>query len=127
MYKNLQGIGVSNPTSIERYSLRQEANHDIIKIYFHKQRGELFARSMKLKFPRQRKTVLVDGGRGTYKDVSEINTNLRFIVEELDQLTKREQVEHDLKAEILRDLRHLEKVVSNKMKEIEVKLERLNE
>ncbi|WP_137962813.1 DUF3461 family protein, partial [Salmonella enterica] len=56
MYDNLKSLGITNPEEIDRYSLRQEANNDILKIYFQKDRGEFFAKSVKFKYPRQRKT-----------------------------------------------------------------------
>ncbi|NQF19262.1 DUF3461 family protein, partial [Enterobacter hormaechei] len=58
MYDNLKSLGITNPDEIDRYSLRQEANNDILKIYFHKDKGEFFAKSVKFKYPRQRKTVV---------------------------------------------------------------------
>ncbi len=65
MYDNLKSLGITNPDEIDRYSLRQEANNDILKIYFQKDKGEFFAKSVKFKYPRQRKTVVADGvGRG---------------------------------------------------------------
>ncbi len=68
-YDNLKSLGITNPDEIDRYSLRQEANNDILKIYFQKDKGEFFAKSVKFKYPRQRKTVVADGvGRG-YKEV----------------------------------------------------------
>ncbi len=65
MYDNLKSLGITNPDEIDRYSLRQEANNDILKIYFQKDKGEFFAKSVKFKYPRQRKTVVADGvGQG---------------------------------------------------------------
>jgi len=46
MYDNLKGLGISSPEDIDRYSLRQEANNDILKIYFRKDKGEFFAKSV---------------------------------------------------------------------------------
>ena len=54
MYDNLKSLGITNPEEIDRYSLRQEANNDILKIYFQKDKGEFFAKSVKFKYPRQR-------------------------------------------------------------------------
>ena len=48
MYDNLKSLGITNPEEIDRYSLRQEANNDILKIYFQKDKGEFFAKSVKL-------------------------------------------------------------------------------
>ncbi len=64
MYDNLKSLGITNPDEIDRYSLRQEANNDILKIYFQKDKGEFFAKSVKFKYPRQRKTVVADGVGG---------------------------------------------------------------
>lgn len=126
MYPNLTGLGIHEPKQIERYSLRQEAHKDILKIYFRKQKGELFAKSVKFKYPRQVKSVLVSGGNNQYKEVTEINRNLTLVIDELNKITKPTPItEMDVKQKILTDLRHLEKVVSSKISEIEADLEKL--
>lgn len=123
MYDNLKSLGITNPDEIDRYSLRQEANNDILKIYFQKDKGEFFAKSVKFKYPRQRKTVVADGVGQGYKEVQEISPNLRYVIDELDQICQRDRTEIDLKRKILDDLRHLESVVTNKISEIEADLE----
>ncbi|GLQ75112.1 DUF3461 family protein [Vibrio penaeicida] len=126
MYPNLTGLGIQDPKQIERYSLRQESQKDVLKIYFKKQKGELFAKSVKFKYPRQRKNVLVDSGSHQYKEVTEINRNLTLVIDELNTITKPEKlVEVDVKEKVLSDLRHLEKVVSSKIAEIEADLDKL--
>ncbi|MGL5707901.1 MAG: DUF3461 family protein, partial [Aeromonas sp.] len=107
MYENLKSLGIQDPTSVDSYTLRQEANHDILKIYFKKQKGEFFAKSVKFKYPRQRKTMLVNSGTHEYKDVTEINANLKYVVDELDSLTQGVHLhaDPDIKQKILRDLR----------------------
>ncbi len=109
---------------IERYSLRQEASYDTLKIYFSKPKGDLFARSMKFKYPRQRKNVVVDSGTGRSKEVTEINRSLSLVIDELDQIVQHEHTEQDVKQKVLTDLRHLEKVVASKIAEIEAELEK---
>ena len=125
MYPNLTAIGVEKPDTIERYSLRQEAANDILKIYFAKQKGELFAKSVKFKFPRQRKSVMVNSGSREYKEITEINRSLTHIIDELDCITNKKHSEVDIKKKILSDLRHLEQVVNHKIAEIEADLEKL--
>ncbi|ALP41527.1 MULTISPECIES: DUF3461 family protein [Aeromonas] len=127
-FENLKSLGIQDPDSIESYTLRQEAGHDILKIYFKKQKGEFFAKSVKFKYPRQRKTILVDSGTHEYKDITEINANLKYVVDELDIITQgahATSANADIKQKILKDLRHLEKVVQNKIREIEQDLEKL--
>lgn len=126
MFPHLTGLGITDPTQIERYSLRQEAHKDVLKIYFKKQKGELFAKSVKFKYPRQVKNVLVDSGSHQYKEVTEINRNLTLIIDELNKITQNVQISQvDVKQKILSDLRHLEKVVASKIAEIESDLEKL--
>ncbi len=126
MYPNLTGLGIQDPKQIERYSLRQESQKDILKVYFKKQKGELFAKSVKFKYPRQRKNVLIDSGSHQYKEITEINRNLTLVIDELNSITKSDKyIEVDLKVKILSDLRHLEKVVSSKIAEIEADLDKL--
>lgn len=125
MYPHLTSIGIEYPERIERYSLRQEAANDILKIYFAKNKGELFAKSVKFKFPRQRKSVVVNSGNREYKEITEINRTLTHIIDELDQITQRKPKDVDIKKKILSDLRHLEQVVSHKIAEIEADLEKL--
>lgn len=124
MYDNLKSLGITNPEEIDRYSLRQEANNDILKIYFQKDRGEFFAKSVKFKYPRQRKTVVADGIGQGYKEVQEISPNLRYVIDELDQICQRDRSELDLKRKIRR-LAPPESVVANKISEIEADLDKL--
>lgn len=126
MYPNLTALGITDLRQIERYSLRQEAHRDVLKIYFHKQKGELFAKSVKFKYPRQMKNVRNNSSSQAYKQVTEINRNLTLVIDELNQLTKPAKVtEVDIKQKILCDLKHLEKVVIHKIAEIEADLEKL--
>ncbi len=126
MYPHLTSLGIQDPKQIERYSLRQEAHKDVLKIYFLKQKGELFAKSVKFKYPRQIKNVLVDSGSHKYKEVTEINRNLSLVIDELNKITKPSKLaDADVKEKILSDLRHLEKVVTSKIAEIEADLNKL--
>ncbi|WBA09220.1 DUF3461 family protein [Salinivibrio kushneri] len=125
MYQQLKNIGIEHPEKIERYSLRQEASYDTLKVYFSKQKGDLFARSMKFKYPRQRKNVVVDSGTGRSREVTEINRSLSLVIDELDRIVQHEHTEQDVKRKVLTDLRHLEKVVASKIAEIEAELDKL--
>lgn len=125
MYPYLNAIGISDTASIERYTVRTEGNADVLKVYYTRAKGELFARSEKFKYPRQKKRIMVDSGTHTYSDTTEVAPALRFVVDELDQIVQHEAEEVDVKEKILSDLRHLEKVVANKIAEIEADLNRL--
>jgi len=125
MYPNLTAIGITDFDRIEKYTVRTEGKNDVLKIYYMRDKGDLFARSEKFKYPRQHKRVKVDSGTGAYSDTSEIAPTLRYVIEELDKIARHEEQETDAKKRILADLRHLEKVVNSKITEIEQQLERL--
>lgn len=125
MFEHLNAVGVTDTDKIEKYTLRTEGYDDILKIYYKREKGDLFARSEKFKYPRQQKRVKVDSGTGSYLDTTEISPALRQLVDELDSIARRVTVETDLKKKILNDLHHLEKVVQNKIEEIEADLKRL--
>lgn len=126
MYPNLNKLGITDTKLIARYSLRQEAQVDVLKVYFHKQKGELFAKSVKFKYPRQRKNVRINSSSSDYKETTEVSPNLTQVIKELNLLTNpKEPDNQDIKHKILTDLRHLEKVVVGKIAEIEADLEKL--
>lgn len=125
MYDNLKSLGITNPEEIDRYSLRQEANNDILKIYFQKDKGEFLPRALSLNIPVSVKPWLPMVSAGLQKRCRRISPNLRYVIDELDQICQRDRSEVDLKRKILDDLRHLESVVTNKISEIESDLEKL--
>jgi len=125
MQPHLKSIGIKNVEDIKRYSLRQEGERDILKIYFRKSGRELLARSSKFKFQRQQKRVSGGYKGDTYTNMSEINPTLRSIIDELDALAISANREKEVKEQLLDDLKHLEIVVSNKIKDMEDKISRL--
>jgi hypothetical protein len=128
MYTNLKKLGIINPEAISHYTLRQEGVNDILKIYFRKEKGEFFARSLKFKYPRQRKTVTADSHGDRYKEVKEINPVLLHLIEELDKLKLTQKVKDvELSAKILADLKHLQLVINNKIAEIEMDIHKLQQ
>ena len=93
MYDNLKNLGSNILKILIAIPLRQEANNDILKFIFAKIKVNSFAKSVKFKYPRQRKTISdTQSGQG-FKEVNEINTNLRYVIEELDQICQQDQVE----------------------------------
>ena len=127
MYPNLKDLGITNYSDIIRYSLRQEGNKDTLKLYFKKDKNShnFLARSIKFKFPRQNKAVHDNQSSQGFRNVSEINNTLRYIIKELDMLTVQGSNGKEMKVQILDDLKHLEAVVVSKIGEIESKLEKL--
>ncbi|GLQ32605.1 DUF3461 family protein [Litoribrevibacter albus] len=124
-YNSLKSLGVKHIEDIEKYSLRSELDQDVLKIYHVRKKGELFQRSEKFKFPRRKRMVRSDVNPSEYKEISEVSSVLTHVLAELDDITNHVHDEKSVKEQILSDLRHLEKVVQNKIAEIESKLDRL--
>lgn len=120
----LQSLGVKNLDNIDHYTVRSERDFDVLKIYHKREKGALFHKSEKFKFHRALKPQK-DFDRGDYRQVSEVSPMLVKVMDELDTITQKDYVERNAKERILADLRHLEKVVANKVAEIEQQLERL--
>lgn len=125
MYSNLKDLGIKNVSVIEKYTLREEASNDILKIYFKRKANDFLAKSMKFKFKRQSKKATGGAGTAHFTQVSQINSTLFKVVKELDSLSIKVKDEKEIKQQILADLRHLEKTVTGKIKDIEAKLDLL--
>ena len=123
MYSNLKDLGIKDISVIERYTLREEASKDILKIYFRRKNNDFLAKSMKFKFKRQFKKATGGAGTNQFTQVSQINSTLLKVVKELDSLSIQTKDEKEIKQQVLADLRHLERIVNSKIKEIEAKLE----
>ena len=125
MYETLKEMGITEIDLIERYILRQEGDEDILKIYFKRRKGDLFAHSHKFRHGRSRKVVRVNSGRGVYKEVSEISPTILKATQELDQIVKREHTVRDFKKRVLNDIDHLEKVMLRKLEQLRSDVERM--
>lgn len=126
MYETLNELGVTDLDQIERYTLRQEGDEDILKIYFKRKKGQLFAHSMKFRHGRSRKMVQVDSGTHKYKEVSEISPTMLKLSKELDKLVSHEESMADFKQRILNDIDHLEKVLARKLDQLRSDIEKLD-
>ncbi len=126
MYETLKELGVTDLDQIERYSLRQEGDEDILKIYFKRKKGELFAHSMKFRHGRSKKMVQIDSGTHKYKEVSEISPTMQKLANELDRVVQHEENVADFKKRILNDIEHLEKVIQRKLDQLRADIETLD-
>ncbi|HEB96689.1 MAG TPA: DUF3461 family protein [Sedimenticola thiotaurini] len=125
MYETLKEMGVTDIDHIEKYTLRQEGDEDILKIYYRRKKGDIFSRSIKFRHGRSTKVIPVNSGRGEYKEVSEISPTILKAVEELEQIVQHEESIQDFKKRILSDIDHLERVVQRKLDQLRQDVSRL--
>ncbi|MGO2354118.1 MAG: DUF3461 family protein [Marinomonas foliarum] len=123
MYPTLQSMGITSIQDIEKFTLRYEGGHDVLKIYYRREKGSLLPKSKKFKFGRSTKTVLADGGQQTYRQVQEPSLIVLRAMEELEKIVGRQHETKASKEDLIKELEHLEKVVNSKINEIKVKIE----
>ncbi len=126
MYKTLKEMGVVDVHHIEKYTLRQEGDEDILKIYFKRKRGSLFPSSMKFRHGRAKKMVPSDCGPNQYREVSQISPTMIKAVQELDQIVDHEEHIGDFKKRILSDIDHLENVLKRKLDQLREDVDQLD-
>lgn len=125
MYPHLEAIGVTEAQNVEHYRLRMEKDSDVLKIYYRKPKGSVFARSQKFIYPRQQTQIRVDDNTGNYHFNTEISPALRLVVEELDAICDAKADSKSEKEEILNELKYLEQIVSKRVTELEYRIKHL--
>ena len=121
----LTEMGITSFESINKYTLRQEGDFDILKIYYKREKGSFLPRSKKFRFGRATRTVMVDSGRQHWQEVSEISPFLLRALTELNKLAHEENKVADNKESISEDLLHLERIMAEKLAEIRAKIDQL--
>jgi len=124
-HPTLTEMGITSFEAISKYTLRQEGDFDILKIYYKREKGSFLPRSKKFRFGRATRTVMVDSGRQQWQEVSEISPFLLRALTELNKLAHEEKKVVDSKQTIEQDLVHLERIMTEKLAEIRAKLEQL--
>ncbi|MGR0278239.1 DUF3461 family protein [Marinomonas dokdonensis] len=122
MYPTLESMGITSIQDIEKFTLRYEGGHDVLKVYYRREKGSLLPKSKKFKFGRSTKTVLADGGQQTYRQVQEPSLIVLRATEELSKIVGKQAEDKVSKEELIVELEHLEKVMSSKIKEIKEKI-----
>jgi hypothetical protein len=122
MHPTLQSMGITSIQDIEKFTLRYENGHDVLKIYYRREKGSLLPKSKKFKFGRATKTVLADGGQQTYRQVQEPSLIVLRAMEELEQIVGKQHATKASKDDLVKELEHLEKVVNSKIAEIKEKI-----
>ena len=121
----LTEMGITSFESINKYTLRQEGDFDILKIYYKREKGSFLPRSKKFRFGRATRTVMVDSGRQQWQEVSEISPFLLRALTELNKLAHEENKISASKESISEDLVHLERIMAEKLAEIRAKIDQL--
>jgi len=107
-YPHLKDMGVLNPQQIEKFSVYSTDSTDILRIIYQRKKGSLLPVSKNFKFPRIKRSEVVNSGTGQTGTVYESVAAFRNALDELEQLKTDKSRTEDLAALIAEEIRLLE-------------------
>ena len=121
-WPTLAEMGITRFHEISHYRLVQDgAKHDVLKVYYQRQKGSLLPESRKYRFGRALNTVVADGGTARLEDVYEVSPQLLAAVAELDRLVARNAHEanagSESKSTLLGELDAIERTLVQRLPE----------
>ena len=125
-YPSLLDMGIKNPDEIARYSFQTLDNIDRLRVIYKRKQGSLLPSSKKFKFPRSKKTIVVDSGSNTTQTLNEISPFLQNVIAELDQVVNLKNSQAQQKEIILDEMQRLDDEVKSRMVYIKSLIEKLN-
>ena len=125
-YPSLLDMGIKNPNEIARYSFQTLDNVDRLRVIYKRKQGSLLPSSKKFKFPRSKKTIVVDSGSNTTQTLNEISPFLQNVIAELDQVVNLKNSQAQQKEIILDEMQRLDDEVKSRMVYIKSLIEKLN-
>jgi len=125
-YPSLLDMGIKNPDEIARYSFQTLDNVDRLRVIYKRKQGSLLPSSKKFKFPRSKKTIVVDSGSNTTQTLNEISPFLQNVIAELDQVVNLKNSQAQQKEIILDEMHRLDDEVKSRMVYIKSLIEKLN-
>ena len=111
-YPRLDEMGVKNPQQIEKFAVYATDSFDILRIIYRRQKGSLLPVSRKYRFPRVKKSVMVDSGTRQTDVVFESTAEFREALHELEQIKAERAAGADLATLINEELRLLEEDIA---------------
>ncbi|MCV6587738.1 MAG: DUF3461 family protein [Marinobacterium sp.] len=115
-FPTLTQMGVTSLESVVRYTLRQEGDTDVLKIYYNRPGNSMRSRSKKFSFVRD-----LEGSNS-----DQISPMLQAAIDELKQLQASHDIEPgDAKEHLRTSLEHLEKVLTTKLDDVRRQIEQL--
>jgi hypothetical protein len=111
-YPHLTEMGILNPQEIEKFAIYSTDKLDVLRIIYERKKGSLLPVSKNYKFPRVKKSVLVDSGTRDTAIIFESTDAFRNALHELEALKVNKSKGEDLAALILAEIRYLEENIA---------------
>ncbi len=127
-YPTLDEMGIHSINELSHFTVRREHRADVLKVYYHRAKGSLLARSKKFTFVRPAGTVLSHyRGLSGWDELQNSSPRLQAAIAELERVVQpRQQKALSPKEKILADLDHLEKVMQAKIDELRRQVQALD-
>ena len=107
-YPRLTEMGIQSPHQIEKFAVYTTEKLDVLHVIYERQKGSLLPVSRKYKFPRVKKSVMVDSGTRQTGMVYESVDAFREALRELGDIKANRAEAGDLSALINEEIRLLE-------------------
>jgi hypothetical protein len=111
-YPHLTEMGILNPQEIEKFAIYSTDKLDVLRIIYARKKGSLLPVSKNYKFPRVKKSHLVDSGTRDTAIIFESTEAFRSALHELEALKVNKSKGEDLAALILAEIQFLEEDIA---------------
>jgi len=117
--KALTAMGVQNPEQIARFSIYTTDDADTLRIIYNRKKGSILPVSKKFRFPRLKKSTMIDGGTDKTGVIYESSAEFRNALHELNELMDQKENADEIRKLILDEIHTLEEDVAARMSYIQ--------
>jgi hypothetical protein len=117
MKKNitLTEMGVANPDDIARYTIYTIHDTDVLRIIYSRKKGSLLPVSKTFKFPRIKKSVLVDSGTRKTQVLFERNPSFDNALTEIEAILENQKNQDQLNQVLADEILQLEAEMTSRI------------
>jgi len=117
MKKNitLTEMGVANPDDIARYTIYTVHDTDMLRIIYARKKGSLLPVSKTFKFPRIKKSVLVDSGTRQTQVLFERNPTFESALTEIEEILENQKSKETLNQVLADEILQLEAEMTSRI------------
>ena len=113
-FPTLTNMGINNPNQINRYSLQEAGEFDVLRIVYKREKNSLLPGSKKFKFRRTTK-VTSQGSSGQLETRTEISPTLNAAMLELGTIVDKKSDREEKKAIINDEMHRLEEEMNSRL------------
>ena len=117
--KALTAMVVQNPEQIARFSIYTTDDADTLRIIYNRKKGSILPVSKKFRFPRLKKSTMIDGGTDKTSVIYESSAEFRNALHELNELMDQKENADEIRKLILDEIHTLEEDVAARVSYIQ--------